>query len=637
DDDDRCDEAFVQAMGDSGEQVLHNPALGKTFKERFRKLLRDFWAWVGRRLRLRGLSPEQISRLTFEQAVRGAVADVMGGKPIRPPGRGRVRPPKTSAKEKPDAKEKPLSLRNVINQKGEINYGELKRTADEIEAGRASLNRLSLAEERGRAKGGRRNVEASIILGGGERAFSKDTQERGGSQSAQNENDARERQEQLLEKWAREAGIFEEWEEATSKRKLYDSTGTESKVYEGSTPDTVVKIASPYQFSGTPLEFLDNRISLHNHLFPETAYKLIGVTKKGSGIRFILEQPRIKEGMVQNMDFSNPSLVEKYKAELGRRGLPARPKKAQKKSPPQRKNRYLCRMQSTNQKGEMSHEQLERTANAIEAGAAHLNRLSLAEEQGRRQGGKRNVEASVLLAAKRRANSAEIRDAGAGATGRGAEEQEQILKDYAQKKGVWITPEEVEKWKYRDTGMEARVYDDPSNPGYVLKVYYNYKNFSETPQEYLDNRISLHNHLFGESETGYELVGFTETHGATRAVDGSYFAPVVRQKHIQGRELEKGELPLLDAEMEKRGFDKINGVYVSKDYIVEDLHADNVMIDKDGNFHFIDTVPSLNTADDDFGGAREYGSGEAVQVEKATFVSDNSKQLVSERVQHKNR
>jgi hypothetical protein len=263
-----------------------------------------------------------------------------------------------------------------------------------------------------------------------------------------------------------------------------------------------------------------------------------------------------------------------------------------------------------NERREVSYDEVERTADAIEAGTAHIDRLSLAEEQGRREGGRRNVEASVILGAKESADSKKGRNESGRENGRGSvEEQEQRLKEYAQKEGIWISPEEIEKWDYMSSGMEARVYED-ENPEYVRKVYYNYKNFSEDVQEFLDNRISLHNYIFGDSGTIYELIGFTETYGVTRDVPGRFFAPVVRQRHIKGRELKKSELPLLDAEMERRGFDKINGVYVSRDYVIDDLHADNVMIAGDGNFHFIDTVPSLNTAEDDFEGEREYGSGE---------------------------
>jgi hypothetical protein len=60
--------------------------------------------------------------------------------------------------------------------------------------------------------------------------------------------------------------------------------------------------------------------------------------------------------------------------------------------------------------------------------------------------------------------------------------------------------------------------------------------------------------------------------------------------------------------MQRRGFEKINGAYVSRDYVIDDLHADNVIIDGDGNLHFIDPVPSLNTPEEGFGGQRTYAA-----------------------------
>ncbi|MDR1879233.1 MAG: hypothetical protein LBQ64_06695 [Bacteroidales bacterium] len=209
---------------------------------------------------------------------------------------------------------------NIINEKGEIDYGSLRKTADAIERGTACLNRLSLAEERGRTKGNRRNVEASLILGRANAAERRISQESRESQRAKNEDDARKRQEQLLVDWAKHESIFEEYRKAT-QRTLFDLTGTEAKVYKGNNQDTVIKITFPYLFSNTPLEFLDNRISLHNYIFPETAYKLIGITQKGNVIAFILEQPLIDFTNMQNMDFTNPEYVEKYKAELEKRGL----------------------------------------------------------------------------------------------------------------------------------------------------------------------------------------------------------------------------------------------------------------------------------------------------------------------------
>jgi hypothetical protein len=143
----------------------------------------------------------------------------------------------------------------IINNEGVINYDELERTADAIERGIAYIDRLSLAEERGRTKGNRRNVEASVLLG---RAYSSQQSiisAKSGESRTEIENAARIEQEHLLETWAKERGIFEEWSVATS-RTLYSSIGTESKVYVGSTQDTVIKITMPYLFDNTPLSFL---------------------------------------------------------------------------------------------------------------------------------------------------------------------------------------------------------------------------------------------------------------------------------------------------------------------------------------------------------------------------------------------
>ncbi|MDR0618897.1 MAG: hypothetical protein LBG17_03240 [Bacteroidales bacterium] len=83
--DDIAHEAFETAMGDKGESVLRSnmPANEKTSMYlRLRKLLKEVWDWIGRQLRLRNLKPEQIEKLTFDDLVNGAVADVLRGETI---------------------------------------------------------------------------------------------------------------------------------------------------------------------------------------------------------------------------------------------------------------------------------------------------------------------------------------------------------------------------------------------------------------------------------------------------------------------------------------------------------------------------------------------------------------------------
>ncbi|MCY7376075.1 MAG: hypothetical protein LH472_08905, partial [Pyrinomonadaceae bacterium] len=54
---------------------------------------------------------------------------------------------------------------NLFDEKGNINYEELENISIGIERGSVAITRLNEAEERGRSAGGRRNVEASVILG----------------------------------------------------------------------------------------------------------------------------------------------------------------------------------------------------------------------------------------------------------------------------------------------------------------------------------------------------------------------------------------------------------------------------------------------------------------------------------------
>ncbi|MDR0507893.1 MAG: hypothetical protein LBH32_13905, partial [Dysgonamonadaceae bacterium] len=261
-----------------------------------------------------------------------------------------------------------------------------------------------------------------------------------------------------------------------------------------------------------------------------------------------------------------------------------------------------------NNKGVINYGELDKQANGIFDGTFGINALSLAEESGRIAGGRANVEATLLLRG----------DVGTDGSQQGdtRERQEAILKEYAQKRGIWISPETIADWKQisNDVTMEARVYrDEQSNGENVIKVGYNYLNFYETPLEWLTNKISLNNFLF--PDTALELIGFTETYGVTKDVPGKLFAPVYRQKYVKARVLQDSELNLLKEEMSKNGFKKKGySTYYNDNYVINDLHVDNVMIDEDGNYLFIDTVPRLNTPGQNLNGKREYGDYSLIET-----------------------
>jgi hypothetical protein len=71
----------------------------------------------------------------------------------------------------------------------------------------------------------------------------------------------------------------------------------------------------------------------------------------------------------------------------------------------------------------ITYEQFKKTAEAVLSGSAYINSLSLEEEQGRRKGGRRNVEASLLTGGSKGTNSEEIRHE--------REKQERLLKWFA--------------------------------------------------------------------------------------------------------------------------------------------------------------------------------------------------------------
>jgi hypothetical protein len=166
-----------------------------------------------------------------------------------------------------------------VKNNNNIDYDSIRKTAEKIVAGSQRIYRLFPEGERGRITGGRRNVEATCILGTSEKTDLSDT--------------SREQvliQENLLEDYAKHEGIWFNYEDIRKSWKRIDTgQSTEAEVYFEDNGTFVRKVFHYYN-SDTPMEFLDDRISLHNALFPATKYELIGFTKTGKGFAFILKQ-----------------------------------------------------------------------------------------------------------------------------------------------------------------------------------------------------------------------------------------------------------------------------------------------------------------------------------------------------------
>ena len=178
-----------------------------------------------------------------------------------------------------------------------MEYGKLSELARRVVAGTATITRLDKAEEQGRIAGGSRNVEATIVLG---TAFGHHQCKQNGTCCLINEQSAQ--QKAVLKAFADEAlkNDVKFWYseadiEEIKQKSIAQSGGAEADVY-FMQDGNVIKIVEHY---GTPLEFLDDRISLYNYLFPETKYELWGFTDNlydADYVSFIVSQKEIEGG-----------------------------------------------------------------------------------------------------------------------------------------------------------------------------------------------------------------------------------------------------------------------------------------------------------------------------------------------------
>lgn len=246
---------------------------------------------------------------------------------------------------------------------------------------------------------------------------------------------------------------------------------------------------------------------------------------------------------------------------------------------------------------------IKQNAERIIKGEAYIDRLSLEEERGRIEGGKRNVEAS-LIAGESQGTGTEVEQ---------SERQQQDLEKYAKEEGIWYPDYKTKFGEEIDRGSEAHVYYDGS--GDVVKAIDLY--YAGSPKEMLD-RISLANYVFPDSKM--ELIGFA------RNEDGK-FITLVKQKYVESER--KPTREEIKDELSKLGFDHVNrDNYQNDDYFLEDITPDNVIVDKDGNFHFIDARVSLNTKE--FGGGeRVIGRGILTKKEGGENVSPDKKRVAS--------
>lgn len=278
-------EALVVAIGNKGEQLF-----GASNYEKMKQWMSDLFKTIKEKL---GIKQKLTADETLENFTKGVVGELLGGKVLN--------------------EEIGKNILNLLNDKNEMNYGELNRQSEKIINGTAYIDRLSLEEEKGRRGGGKTNVEASIIVGAVESA----NRER---QESELRSEIINRQESALKQYAddNKLRVDEKYIAKESLERL--PSGFESNVYLSKDGITVTKFINYRILDNTAQGFLDNRISLFNYIFPDTKYTLKGfsINQETGGFQFAVEQPFVQG---KNVDFNNSTEKEAFDKEMQKIGF----------------------------------------------------------------------------------------------------------------------------------------------------------------------------------------------------------------------------------------------------------------------------------------------------------------------------
>lgn len=190
-------------------------------------------------------------------------------------------------------------LKNLVNDKNVIDYERLEKIYKYSTSNGARIGSLNGKEEQGRNGGGRAHVEASAIVGAKARTTGA---YQSTNQSYKEHKEQVKDQEDLLESYAKEKGIWFDYSKFKEEFEYLDR-GVESEVYRDKDSDkTIVKLMGyDFQKQQSPQDYLD-RLALHNYLFPSTKYELIGFTKDDRGFFKFVTRQQFIEGEIVSVD-----------------------------------------------------------------------------------------------------------------------------------------------------------------------------------------------------------------------------------------------------------------------------------------------------------------------------------------------
>ena len=169
---------------------------------------------------------------------------------------------------------------------------EIDKYIEDIQNGTEDFFRFNLSEHAGLCTAGAPLIGASIIACYATASLTTGSNVEG-SKGCPTNWEIDEKQEKLIERWARVANLWEENSEQIliSEFGPMIAQGAEAKVYYRDGDSSVVKERT--SIYSTTQKALD-AIVLHNYLFPETSMRVIGFTRDSDGLmRIVLTQPYV--------------------------------------------------------------------------------------------------------------------------------------------------------------------------------------------------------------------------------------------------------------------------------------------------------------------------------------------------------
>ncbi|HRE53101.1 MAG TPA: hypothetical protein PK339_16910, partial [Flavitalea sp.] len=184
-----------------------------------------------------------------------------------------------------------INLVSLFTKTGRPNYEKIQDVARRITEGNGQITRLDRKEEQGRIRGGRINVEATLLLGADKSANPK-------KYAGKEDYEISEIQEKLLKAYAKRTGVWMSEDDIAKNASERLPDGAESHVYLDEDEQHVTKVTNHLVMEPLPENFIDNHISLNNFLSEDTAYELIGFAENEDGFAFVLKQRFIKGEML---------------------------------------------------------------------------------------------------------------------------------------------------------------------------------------------------------------------------------------------------------------------------------------------------------------------------------------------------